>query len=576
MGYPLVGLGEVASVLRRDRRRAPWLFGCFLVASLAEGIGIATLLPLIAQLLGGGGEGRVQAAIAGLLGWLGLPATLPVLLALFALAILLKSLLLLASILAIRFAGASIATALRGDLLKALFRADWRHFTAEPVGGLANAMGMEAQYAAETYISGYKLVAEAAQVLVYLALALVISPAATAAALGTGLAIALLYTRLIGMVRRAGEDEALALNELSRQLTDFFRGIKALKAMAREAEVAPLLIAEAAAINRALRRRAIAGETRKQMVEPLLVLVGAPALYLAIAHYQFAIELVLVLAFLFHRLVTRVLEVQGHYQSFVGSLAFLKGFEAKLARAQARLEFSADGPAPRLQREIRFAAVSFAYGELKVLRSVELRIPAGRIVCLFGPSGAGKSTLLDLLLGLIQPSEGRILIDGVPLDGVALSAWRHEIGYVPQDSFLFHASILTNVTLDTPGLGAEDATAALKAAGAWDFVAALPDGLATVVGEQGGRLSGGQRQRIALARALAHRPRLLILDEATSALDPETERGILATLRGLAGAITVLAVSHQPAVMAAADLVYRIADGQVNEAAPPARAVGVS
>lgn len=144
---------------------------------------------------------------------------------------------------------------------------------------------------------------------------------------------------------------------------------------------------------------------------------------------------------------------------------------------------------------------------------------------------------------------------------VDLRLWRNMIGYVPQDTILLHDSILHNVTLGDPKLSINDAEQALRAADAWEFVSGLPEGLSTMVGERGGKLSGGQRQRIVIARALVNRPRLLILDEATSALDRESEDAICETLGGLKGQLTILAISHNRAMVQAADYVYRMTDG---------------
>jgi ATP-binding cassette subfamily C protein len=165
-------------------------------------------------------------------------------------------------------------------------------------------------------------------------------------------------------------------------------------------------------------------------------------------------------------------------------------------------------------------------------------------------------------MGLLQPQEGQVWIDDLPLSSVDITRWRRMIGYVPQETILLNDSVMRNVTLGSPGLKEEDVENALRAAGAWDFVAALPQGLHTSVGERGGKLSGGQRQRIAIARALVHKPSLLILDEATSGLDREHEASICDTLRQLRGKLTVLAVSHQPALVTAADQAYRVQDGR--------------
>lgn len=136
------------------------------------------------------------------------------------------------------------------------------------------------------------------------------------------------------------------------------------------------------------------------------------------------------------------------------------------------------------------------------------------------------------------------------------------IGYVPQETILLHDSILHNVTLGDPQFGEKDAETALQAAGAWEFIVALPQGMHSVVGERGGRLSGGQRQRVVIARALLHQPKLLILDEATSALDPASEASIAQTIEELRGQLTILAISHQKRLVEAADRVYQLQNGQ--------------
>ena len=145
---------------------------------------------------------------------------------------------------------------------------------------------------------------------------------------------------------------------------------------------------------------------------------------------------------------------------------------------------------------------------------------------------------------------------------IDIRTWRNVIGYVPQETFLFHDTVFANVALGDPAISRVQAETALRRAEAWDFVAALPDGMDTVVGERGARLSGGQRQRIAIARALIRDPALLILDEATTALDPETEAGIVATIRRLTGKLTVLSISHQPAMKQTANVVYSLNDGR--------------
>jgi ATP-binding cassette subfamily C protein len=194
---------------------------------------------------------------------------------------------------------------------------------------------------------------------------------------------------------------------------------------------------------------------------------------------------------------------------------------------------------------------------------VHLEVGSNELLALVGPSGAGKTTLLDLVVGLQQPESGRILIDGVPLGEIDLRQWRRLIGYVPQESVMVDESVIYNLALGEEGLGEAEIREALRAADALAFVEAMPQGLETRLGEGGSRLSGGQRQRLAIARALVHKPRLLILDEATSNLDAEAQVAVVETVKHLKGSLAILAVSHQELLIEAADRIYRLAGGRI-------------
>ncbi|MFD9600142.1 thiol reductant ABC exporter subunit CydD [Streptomyces sp. NPDC059970] len=195
------------------------------------------------------------------------------------------------------------------------------------------------------------------------------------------------------------------------------------------------------------------------------------------------------------------------------------------------------------------------------LDGASLVVDEGETVALVGPSGVGKSTLLDVVLGFTAPDEGRVRIGGVDLAALAPEHWRERIAWVPQRPYLFAGTIAENVRLARPDADDGAVTAALRDAGAYDFVAELPDGAQTLLGEDGAGLSAGQRQRLALARAfLADRP-LLLLDEPTASLDGETEAGIVEAVRRLAAGRTVLLVVHRPALLSVADRVVTLEPG---------------
>src|SRR5690606_6982240 len=185
-------------------------------------------------------------------------------------------------------------------------------------------------------------------------------------------------------------------------------------------------------------------------------------------------------------------KVQKEYQKMTTSESAYWSLQETIDAARRQAEHAQGARPPRFEDAIVLDEVSFGYDGVAVIERASLTIPCGRITCLIGESGSGKSTIADLVIGLIRPQHGRILVDGVPLDEIDLPAWRRGIGYVPQDNLLLHDSVFANVTLGDDRLGEADVAAALEAAGAAEFVAAMPEGMHSIVGERGARLSGGQ------------------------------------------------------------------------------------
>ncbi len=225
------------------------------------------------------------------------------------------------------------------------------------------------------------------------------------------------------------------------------------------------------------------------------------------------------------------------------------------------LQGTRQGPADVL--EVVLSDVTFSYdNNVRVLRDVNMEFRRGEVSGIVGVSGAGKSTLADLLLRLRLPTSGRILVNGIDLTEFREEWIRETFAFVDQEPYLFNTTIRENLLLAADSSQEVDLTAALTAASAMDFVAALPDGLGSRVGEGGCLLSVGQKQRIALARALVRQPSVLVLDEITSALDPQNEKIILQALRELAPKKVIILISHKDRVTACCDRIYVLDEGR--------------
>ena len=221
---------------------------------------------------------------------------------------------------------------------------------------------------------------------------------------------------------------------------------------------------------------------------------------------------------------------------------------------------------PPLRGEVLFEHVSFAYGDGPlVLQGIDLAVRPGEIIALVGPSGAGKTSLVNLLPRFYDPVAGRVLVDGHDLRTVSVGSLRSQLGIVPQETLLFHATVAENIAYGRPGAAQDEVINAAKLANAHDFIADLPDGYDTLVGERGQTLSGGQRQRVAIARALLRDPRLLILDEATSSLDSESEALVQEALERLMKGRTTFVIAHRLSTVRRANRLVVILGGRVAE-----------
>ena len=216
---------------------------------------------------------------------------------------------------------------------------------------------------------------------------------------------------------------------------------------------------------------------------------------------------------------------------------------------------------------IKVQDVTFKYPSVEnsVLENISLEIPKNKSVAFIGPSGAGKTTLADIILGVLQPTDGKILIDEIDITN-RISGWQRKLGYIPQSIYLFDDTIRRNVAMGLPDdqIDEERVWQAIRSAQLEEHVLKMDNGLDTFIGENGMRLSGGQRQRIGIARALYNNPDVLILDEATSALDNDTEAAVMDAINNLAGTKTLIIIAHRLSTIEKCDIVFEIKDKKVS------------
>ena len=406
---------------------------------------------------------------------------------------------------------------------------------------------------------------------VYLVVLLLLTPVLSLVAIAMAVAIAAVQRQLRPRIRRASKELAEVRQQMASAITE---DIQILRLLHSSAGIA--------AAGERLERRAMQQERRMrqlsllvQVLEPVsdLLPVLAAATIGLLSWHLFGgqadrlvpnlVTFVLVLQRLNLRLsrigfsLNRVTEFSGSMQQ----VEDLLDPADKQFRRCGGITFSG------LKQGIRLEAVALTYPERDqpALEEIDLEIPAGSTVALVGESGGGKSSLVDLLVGLISPSQGRILVDGLDLEQIELDSWQRAIGVVSQDVLLLNGSIRENIAFSLPEATDRAIRAAAVAADAAAFIEALPQGYDTQIGERGFRLSGGQRQRLSLARALLKNPELLILDEATSALDSPSEARILEAVDRFAKGRTVLTVAHRLSSVVHADQILVLERGRIVE-----------
>ena len=538
---------------------------CLLLGAVAQGIGLASMLPVISIALDRGAEERSESAqlVLNVLNTLGIPENVYILLIFTVAAIILKNVLNLLAMTYVGYAVAQISTGIRSSFVDKLMTVRWSYLTQQPTGEITNALSLEATRAGRAYLSATSFIVFSIQALIYVGVALFVSWKIATMAIIAGAGIALLLGYFVRRARAAGRRQTRHTSDFITYLSDALANIKPLKAMDRQANIARLLDRSITGLRKALRREVVAKHALKSANESLAAIVMAVGLAAAIGIWNVPSSELVVLALLLVQLVSSISKVQAEYQKAVALEAAYFSINEKLDILDAQTELDPSPKKPIFRESCALVDVSFAHPGRPVLRAASLHFPKNQTIVLTGPSGAGKTTVADLLLGFNKPDEGQVLIDGQPLQDFSQKAWRRMIGYVPQELVLFHETIFNNIALGDPGISEADVTDALQVAGGNAFVQSLPDGLQTEVGEKGAKLSGGQRQRIALARALVTKPELLILDEVTSALDPQSERDIVENIRALQGTTTIVAITHRPALLDVADIVYELSSGSV-------------
>ncbi len=456
---------------------------------------------------------------------------------------------------------------LREALYKGVSGAEWEKLAAgrqtDTIQLFTAQCGQVSYGAGETI----RLLSMSVSMAVQLAIALWLSLPVTALVIILGGGFAFLFRNLLKQSKNYGEELIRVNRAMYSELGNQLRGVKEVRTYNVRREHADLFLNISESFRQAKMKYAEL-YAFPQMVYTIAAAGMIAFVFIAcVLVFKMETARLMVLVYVFVRLWPIFSGLYGRMQNIQ---TCVPAYE-KLQEAFTNLNTTQIEDAPRepltFKRDIIFENVSFSYrgSQEAVLKNVSFTLKKGSVTALVGRSGAGKTTIADLLLGFLRPTSGQILIDGVPLTKENLVAWRHALGYVPQEPLILNACVKENLKRFHPSATDEELIEALKKAQAWDFVSTLEKGLDTVLGDQGVRLSGGERQRIVLARVLLGHPRLIIMDEATSAMDYESETAVRQAIMDFSKETTILIIAHRLATVRAAQFAIVLENGAVRE-----------
>lgn len=537
---------------------------CLVLGGAAEALGVGSAVPVLAAMMGDPSQppSQIESVIRTILTSLGITPGFTAFIIFIFVVMVFRSLLLFAAMSYAGISGARVAIRLRRRLIRAIFDARWSFYAENSGGRLASGISNDATRAGDAYNLAASTTSMAVLVLAYAAMAFFISWPVAILGCGFGLLIVLLSSRLVRVSKRAGYKQTDRTGRLTVEMMDMLQSVKALKSMHR---YGPLIDSMATILSRLKRSLYTQYFAKNGLVYGNDLQVFSILLLMAwVAHNYTAITLpeLTVSGLLFYQIIAYVSKLLKQLQTAVQVEGAHVRLMELMSNAEAQREILNGTTKPDIGKGLKLEAVNFAHGETEILHQLSVEIPVNRITVLQGPSGAGKTTLIDLLIGFHRANSGTVRIGSDAIENIDILQWRAMIGYVPQESTLLHDTVRANITLLDPQITEAQVSEALKLSGVDGFLAQLPQGLETDVGEFGGKLSGGQRQRIALARALVKDPKVLILDEVTSALDPETEAAIVSNIHAMRGRYTIVAITHRPAWTTIADRLYLINNGR--------------
>lgn len=579
--FLLPGFQVLRSTLGRRSRLLAAVVALGLGSAVLEGAGIGLIIPMLG-IIAGQKDGAGGSGLSALFEQVGSGFDDGERLTVISVAVLalitLKNILAFANTVLTNFIYGKASDAIRSALADQLLRVGYPFFLQHSPGRLLNIISNESWRASDAMQTTLGAIVNASAAVILLGFLLLLSWQMTLC-VALGLVIVQLAHALLSASLKNPSRNVTSLNsELAARMLHLVHAGRLIRVFGQEQREKAVF--ETA--SDAVRKAGFVLQTRQGALPPLTEVLHS-ALFLAavVSAWTLGVTFPVIVAF-----VVLLYRLQPHIRALQLAWSQIQGWSGSLEEVRWLLDPSdkppppaGDEPARALRQQIKFDRVTFKYpgadARPGVLRAATFEVRSGCSTAIIGRSGAGKTTIVNLLCRFVEPDQGHILIDGMPLNTIDPAQWRSQIALASQDLELVDGTILENITYGRIASIA-DAEHAARLAEAHEFIEKLPQGYETIVGYRGASLSAGQRQRIALARALVRDPEVLILDEATNAMDGLSEAAIVETLRSRAGRRTTIVISHHRSTISFCDDIVILGDGRVKNQAPFAAVASLS
>lgn len=558
----------------RDYRLKIVLLACLgFFSSMLAAVGIGAVVPLLSFFVEGDGGGEMRSATGAIMRYfeyLPFPLTpVSVITTIVAVFFLRAVLMIFLSVVSVRIRS-GYRRSTKTIFLDKLLSASWPFFTKQKIGHVTDTLMRDVDVTSKLIEDAVNIILSVSNIVVFTAMSFWISPNITIFAIVLGISAAAFFQKIWRRGKEIGAALLLLSKETSQLVTEHMIGAKTVKSLGVEEAVHRRGVEYFRRGEDLTFKSGILSALYSVAIEPLTILFISGVFLFSYFSSEFDLGVFAATLIFVQRIFVYFGSAQLSFHvinekisSAIHLIEFEKSISANPEKVYGKRQFS-------FRDSLSFENVGFGYvSGINIFSGINFSVKRGEMVGIVGPSGSGKTTVADLSMRLVEPSKGRVFLDGILASEYDLHSWRVNMGYVSQEPFLLNDTIEANIRFYSGDVDNAALAGAAKKAQIYAFVQTLPEKFNTMVGDRGVMLSGGQRQRIALARVLVRNPQVLILDEATSALDNESEALIQKAVRELKGKVTIIVIAHRFSTVVDLDRILVLDKGKIAEEGRP-------